>query len=192
MRVAAVLLILQHGRNVVGNNRLFVEEELAVCELEGLNILLAETAALQTDAVDGAELCGVALCNHVRSYVLCNACAAAYHGVVANAYKLVQGSATTDNSPVADDAVPGNTGVSGKDAVVAYLAFMATVAVNQEKVMTADDGLCLRCGGTVDVAILTEDVVIAHFQIGGFTFVFKVLSFKADVVNTVMVRPLPP
>ena len=100
--------------------------------------------------------------------------------MVTNAYKLVQRSATANNSPVADDAVTGYTGVTGENAVVTHLALVAAVAVNQEKVMAADDSLGLRCGRTVDVAILTEDVVITHFKIGGFTLVLEVLRLEAN------------
>ena len=46
--------------------------------------------------------------------------------------------------------------------------------------MTADGGLCLRRGRAVDVAVLSEYIVITHFKEGGLAFVLEVLRLQTD------------
>ncbi len=99
--------------------------------------------------------------------------------VFPNACKLVHGGASRDDRMIADHAVPCHSSIAAEDAVIAYDAFMSAVRVDEEVVMAADNGLCVRACRAIDIAILAEDIVITDFKEGGFTLVLEILSSEA-------------
>ena len=60
------------------------------------------------------------------------------------------------------------------------LLSIANQTILPNEVVVADDGLGLGRGAAIDVAVLAEDVVIAHLEVSRLAFVLKVLSFQAD------------
>ncbi len=92
----------------------------------------------------------------------------------------MHGGKARDNSVVAQLTVPCNARVATDDAVVADLAVVTAVGVDEEIVVTADDGFCFVCGRAVDVAILAEDIVIAYLEVGRLALVLEILRAKTD------------
>lgn len=85
--------------------------EEAVGFAEGADFLRGETAALEADLIDAANLGGVAIGDHEGRDVLHDLGAAAEDGVFADAAELVDTAEAADDGVILDDHVAGEGAV---------------------------------------------------------------------------------
>ena len=68
----------------------------------------------------------------------------------------------------------------GVDIVVTHVAFVSAVGMDEEIIVGTDNGLELRRGGAVDVAVFAEYITFAHFQERRLACVLQILSLGSN------------
>ena len=77
--------------------------------------------------------------------------------------------------------VSGHGRIIGKNIVITNLAIMGHMNIGHDQIATTDSGYTFILNrSTVNGAALTEVVVVADFQAGGFTFVLFILTILTN------------
>ena len=74
--------------------------------------------------------------------------------------------------------------------MVTHNTLVAAVRMNKEIVVRTDNRAQVRCGGTVDIAVFAEHIVITHFQRRRLTGILQILSLRADGAEREELVPL--
>ncbi len=136
--------------------------------------------ALHADVVHSACSGGITIRDRERNHVLDDLRATTRDDVLTDAAELMHGGEATEHNVVLNDDMAREGSVVGKDDVIPHDAVMRDVGVSEEVVIASDDGLRADQGSTIHGAKLAEDVVVTHFEEGGFACIFEVLRLLTD------------
>ena len=120
--------------------RALVGEQQAIGAAQVVDLLAREAAPAQPDDVEAREMGAVADRHAVRDDVVLDARHAADEGVLADAHELVHGRRRRRGWRSRRSAMAGEHHVVGADDVVADLAVVRDVRVDEEQAVVADDG----------------------------------------------------
>ena len=148
----------------------------AVGIVDGLDCLVTETTAAQSDEVHTSVTHRLLAGDDVGGNVLTGACAALEHDVASDVQELVEQTGGADDGTVIDDDLTGKLGGVADDASVANDAVVANVHVLHQQVTVAYNGLALRGGASADGDVLADGVVVANFTGGILALELQVLG----------------
>jgi hypothetical protein len=100
--------------------------------------------------------------------------------VLPNLYKLVHGTHTTQDSPIAQFYVTGNLGIIAHDTVTANQAIVCQVTVSHDQAIVAHFGLATVFGTTVNSHKFADGGIVTYFDKRFFSFKLKILRDGGD------------
>ncbi len=93
--------------------------------------------------------------------------------------ELMRRGEAGNNRMIANDAVPREASVIGKNDVITKLAVVRDVRIAEKQIVRADPSRQLLMGTAMYRAVFTEHIVIANLKGGWLTNVFQILSLAA-------------
>lgn len=94
--------------------------------------------------------------------------------------KLVNGTHTADNRPVADCYVTGHLGIITGDTVIPHQAIMGKVTIGHDQAVFADYRFFPVLGTPVNGNELPDSGPVANIDIGIFSLEFQILRYSGN------------
>lgn len=173
----------------------FVEFQIATIKqlvgfFQGSNGLWRIVAPAKPFRIDAYRTKRIARTDEIRRCILAHGAGATYHGVVADAYKLMDGAEASKDCPVADMHVPAKLHAIGNDGMVRDLAIVRDMRIRHDPVIiqNARNTGILR-GTGIDGDVLAHRIAIPYFEPGWFATVFLILrhsAYRAEPVEIII------
>ena len=158
----------------------FFEKEFFVAGLQGADIVLGKTSALQTYQIEPTGLTWIAIDDHERRNVLNDFRTAADDRVLANTTKLMNGGQARNNGVVAYFDMSRERTVIRENHMVADLAVMRYVSIAKKQIVRTDACRDFVMGTSVDGGIFSKNVMRPNQQMSRLANVFQILRLATD------------
>ena len=113
--------------NDLGEIEVLFQEEFFVGCAQGFDVLVGESPALQSDLVDAADRCGIAIDDGERWDILHDFGAASDDGMLSDAAKLMGAGEPGNDDIILHDGMAAKGPVIGEDDVITDLAIVRDV-----------------------------------------------------------------
>src|SRR5262249_11327864 len=136
--------------------------------------------SFQTNQINAANLCRVAIGDHERRNILNNFRAAAGDRESSDPTKLMYGRKAAHYRVVSHLNVTGQCAVIGENDMVAHAAIVADMAVGEKISAIADPGFAFARLSPINRNEFSTSVFVADFQVRRFAAIFQILCLLAD------------
>ena len=164
--------------NAVLQHALRIDNAIGI--VNGLDSLVGESPAAQSDEINTCISHRLFACNDVGRNILTGACTTLEHDVSAYVEELVEQAGGRDDGAVVDDNLSGKFCRVTDDTTVAYHAVVSDVHILHQQIAVTYDGLALRCSTSTDGDIFANGVVVANLTGCLFALELQVLWLCRD------------
>ena len=156
-------------------------EKNSVDLLYAVQLLRAESLALETDLVEGANHRWAPVGDKIRRDVLNHLGASAHHGKSTDSTELVHACHRSKGNMIFhEDVARQGNGIARHD-MVPQPAIMRHVPVGQQRVVVPDQRIVAVVGRGVHGHVFSKHVARADANAGISPLVLQILSFRADI-----------
>src|SRR6266404_3729884 len=139
----------------------------------------------QTDEIDTANFCRIAIGDHERRNILHNFGTTARNGESSDAAKLMHGGEAAHHRVVTNLDMAGERAVVRKNHFVSNLAIVPNVTVSEKASPAADPRLSFTRRAAADRDKFAKRIFIADFQISRLALILQVLGLLPDRAGSI-------
>ena len=156
-----------------------IQDAVGVADV--LDLLLIEATPLESFGIDHVRLGRIARDHDVRRHIALDDRAAGKKSMGADLHELMHGCESTEDDPIADLNVTGQSCAVGKHHLVAHMQSCATCEYAMNRLsLPIRVTPCAMSGAAIHRAALTKHVAVADLQPRRLAVVFLVLGRIAD------------